>query len=136
MSLNTPTSVLSKRELLRQVRRFLKDKDRGISRSLFADLCGIHKSTLDDVFLYQAIPLTEYIQRRVDKGFKAWKNGEVAIMQNRDTSRFVQYRRDAKPRMGRTMGLQLINNEIKIKLGVSNKADYSQERLDEQLDRG
>lgn len=127
---------LTKRELMRQIRRFLKDQKRGISTKLFAELCGIDRAHLLDVFIYRVHSLTEYIQRRVDKGYKAWQRGEVAIMQNRDNTKFVQYRREAKPRMTRSTSLQMVNGEIKIKVGVINRGDYSAPTLDEQLERG
>jgi hypothetical protein len=72
----------------------------------------------------------------VSKAYHEWKDGEVAIMQNRDTSKFVQYRKESKPVFKRTTGLQVVNGEIKIKLGISNKYDYSGSTLDEQLGRG
>ena len=128
--------TIPKVELLRIIYRFLKDKDRGISIPLFADLCGLSKQTLLDVFVDQTVPLSEYVQRRVSKGYKEWKNGEVAIMQNQDRTRFVQYRKESKPVMTRSTGLQLVNGELKIKLGITNKCDYSQPTLDEQLKRG
>lgn len=127
---------LTKRELMRQVRRFLKDQNRGISTKLFAELCGIDRSHLLDVFIYRVHPLTEYIQRRVDKGFKAWQRGEVAIMQNQDNTRFVAYRKEAKPRLARSTSLQMVNGAIKIKVGIINRGDYSADTLDEQLERG
>ena len=57
-------------------------------------------------------------------------------MQNRDASKFVQYRKEAKPVLQRTNKLEVINGEIKIKLGISKKYDYSGSTLDEQLGRG
>ena len=128
--------VLPKVELKRVVRKFIQDKDRGISLNLFADLCGISKNHLLDVFLYEEEPLTEYVQRRVNKGYFAWQRGEIAIMQNRDRTKFVQYRREAKPVLERTQRLEVINGQIKIKLGITNKHDYSDLTLDEQLKRG
>jgi len=128
--------VLPKRELLRIIKRFIKDQDRGISVKLFAEICGVNKEHLLDVFFYRTQPLTEYMQIRVNKGYQSWLKGEVAVMQNRDKTRFVEYRREAKPRLVRSTGLQLVNGEIKIKIGVSNKGDYSGLSLDETLKRG
>jgi len=130
------TPVMSKRELKTQIKRFLKDKNRGISTNLFAELCGIHRTMLLDVFYYQTVPLSEYIQKRVSKGFTAWKNGEVAVMQNRDKSRFITYRKEPKPIFTRQTGLQVVDGQIKIRTGVVNRADYSQATLAEQLGRG
>ena len=120
-------------ELRRVMKRFLQDKNRGISMPLFADLAGISLSHLKDVFLYETEPLTEYVQRRISKAYTEWKDGEVAIMQNRDNTRFVQYRKEARPTLERTTGLQLVNGEIKIKVGITNRYDYSDLTLDEQL---
>lgn len=128
--------TIPKRELLAIIKRFVKDKNRGISVLLFAELCGVTKRRLLDVFFYRTDVMTEYMQVRVSKGYLAWKNGEVAVMQNRDNTRFVQYRREPKPRMARTTGLQMVNGEIKIKVGISNRADYSGLTLEDTIGRG
>ena len=128
--------VLPKVELKRIIRKFIQDKDRGISLDLFCEICGISQARLRDVFLNEEEPLTEFMQRRVNKAYFAWLNGEIAIMQNRDRTKFVQYRKEAKPVLERTTGLQVVNGEIKLKLGITNKYDYSQPTLDEQLKRG
>jgi hypothetical protein len=119
-----------------EITRFIKDKNRGISLNLFAELCGISKKHFFNVFVYRKDPMTEWTQIRVSKGYNEWKAGNVAVMQNRDTTRFVEYRREPKPRMVRGTGLQMVNGEIKIKVGIRNVADYSQPDLDEQLRRG
>lgn len=129
-------AVIPKKQLLIEVRRFIKDPDRGISLRLFADLCGITKRHLVDVFYYRIHPLTEYIQIRVSKGYLAWKNGEVAIMQNQDKTKFVTYRKVPRQRATPSAGLQVVNGAIKIKLGVRNLGDYSNPDLDEQLKGG
>lgn len=129
-------ATLPKSVLRKTMKRFLLDKNRGISQELFAELCGVSKKILQEVFIYEELPLTEHIQRRVSKGYMEWKNGEVAIMQNRDTSKFVQYRKESKPVLHKTTGLHLVNGEIKIKLGIRNKCDYDSNTLIDELERG
>jgi hypothetical protein len=128
--------AMPKRELRVVMKRFLKDYARGISIPLFADLAGVSLDHLKAVFLYETEPVTEYMQIRVSKAYHAWKNGEIAIMQNKDKSKYLEYRREAKPVMQRTTGLQVINGQIKMKIGISNKYDYSAKPLDEQLGKG
>ena len=123
-------------ELKRIIKRFLKDKDRGISIDLFADLCGLSTSIIKMVFVDETEPMTEYVQRRVSKGYTEYRDGEVAIMKNRDNTKFVQYRKEATPAMQRSTSLQMVNGQIKIKVGITNKYDYSVNSLDEQLERG
>ena len=129
-------NVMPRVELKRVIRKFLTDQDRGISIPLFCEICGVSVKHLRDVFIDESEPLTEYMQRRVNKAYYAWLHGEIAIMQNRDRTKFVQYRKEAKPVLERTTGLQVVNGQIKIKLGITNKYDYSDLTLDEQLKRG
>lgn len=128
--------ALSKYELKRQIFSFLKDEDRGISMNLFAELAGISLTHLKDVFLYQVEPLSEMVQRRVSKAYRSWQNGEVAVMQNKDGSRYIEYRKVPKPLARKSLGLTVTNNGIKIDLGLKPKYDYSGYTLDEQLKRG
>ena len=128
--------TLPKTTLRRAIKRFLQDKNRGISIDLFAQLAGISTSHLKDVFLYESEPMTEYIQRRVSKAYTEWVNGEVAIMQNRNRSKYIEYRREAKPRILPTTGLQMINGKIGIRLGMRNIDDYSQPPLFEGDNNG
>jgi hypothetical protein len=116
------------------MKRFLLDPKRGISKKLFAEVAGISEFHLEDVFQFQTLPLTNYVQVRVSKALKAWQNGEIAIMKNADRTKFVQYRRKPEPVMKRSMGLQLVNGELKINVGIKNKFDYSQPDLKEQFE--
>ena len=125
--------TIPKHELKHIMYNFLSDLDRGISVNLFAEIAGLSPGHIHDVFVYQTEPLTEYVQRRVSKAYKAWVNGEVAIMQNRDNTKFVQYRKEAKPLMQRSLGLKVTNDGIKINLGIKTKYDYSGYTLDDQL---
>ena len=128
--------TLPKALLRKAMKRFLQDKDRGISVELFAQLAGLSKSHIKDVFVYETEPLTEYVQRRVSKAYNEWTSGEVAIMQNRDNSRFVQYRKESKPVMQKKTTLQMVDGKIGLKIGIAPKYDYLTQTLDEQLERG
>jgi len=128
--------TLPKSVLRRAIKRFLLDKNRGISMELFAELAGLSKSHIKDVFLYETEPLTEFVQRRVSKAYTEWTNGDVAIMQNRDKTRFVQYRKESKPVMEKKTSLQVVNGKISLKIGIAPKYDYLTQTLDEQLERG
>ena len=128
--------VIPRVELKRLVRKFILDKDRGISLNLFCEIVGISSQRLKDVVLLEEEPMTEYMQRRISKAYTAWLNGEIAIMQNRDRTKFVQYRKEAKPVLERSQRLEFSNGQIKLKLGITNKYDYSDLTLDEQLKRG
>lgn len=126
-------SILSKSELKKQIRRFLEDKERGISITLFADLCGIDRSYLIDVFLTNKYELSEYVQTRVNRGYEHWKSGRVRVMKRPDNSRYIDYRREPKPPILPQMGLKMTQEGVKISVGMVNRHDYSQPDLKEQL---
>lgn len=125
--------ILPKKELYTVVKRFLDDHDRGISIDLFAELCGLPLTTLKGIFYRHDTPMTERSQIRLSKGYNAWKNGEVRVMQNRDRTRYVEYREKPKPVAVRATGVVVENGKLKIKIGLANPRDYSVKTLDEQL---
>jgi len=125
--------ALSKSELLKQMKRFVADKDRGISIPLFCDLAGMSTAHFRDVFVDEKHPLTETVQRRVNKAYIHWKLGMVRVMKRNDNTRYVDYRREAKPAIMPTMGLKLTSDGIKLRVGMVNRHDYSETDLNEAL---
>lgn len=123
---------LPKNQLKKEIKRFLADKDRGISITLFGELCGISKTTLDDVFTHETEPLSEYIQRRVNKGYADWKAGKVRVMRL-GRKKWVEYRREPVQPLIKTSKLVLTNNGFKVEVGFVNRHDYSKPTLDEQM---
>ena len=116
---------LSKHELKRQIKKFLQDKDRGISVNLFGELCGVTRTHLWDVFILEREPLTETVQTRVNRAYALWKQGYVKVMKNRDNTRFVDFRKVAQPHVMPSTGLKMTSEGIKIRVGMVNRHDYS-----------
>jgi hypothetical protein len=123
---------LSKAQLKAEIKRFIADLDRGISINLFAELCGISKQHLDDVFKYENEPLTEYVQRRVNKGYADWKAGKVKVMRLKG-KKWVEYRKVPTPPLIPASKLVLTSQGFQVKVGFVNRHDYSQPTLDEQM---
>lgn len=124
--------VIPKKELLRAVKALMADHNRGISQELFAELCGVDKRTLQYVFMEEKYPMTEHIQRRVSKGYDAWRNGEVAVME-RYGKKWIEWRKEPKLRMVRGYRLDVKGGEIKLDIGIKNRLDYSDYSLDDKL---
>ena len=127
--------VIPKAELLKLVKRFLADPNRAMSIDLFAELAGLSKNTIVNVFQNETHPMTEITQRRVSKAYKSVVNGEVIVMQNKDKTRFIQYRKEPQLRLVKSNRISLVNGNLKVQLGVVNRNDYSRQNLDEQLRR-
>ena len=128
--------IYPKGELYRMMDRFHKDPKRVISWHFLAEMTGLSEGHLKDVFVNKKHPLTEMIQIRVSYAMRRIEDGEVQIMQNHDRTRFIQYNKENKPKIVRSNGLRVQNGQIRIKLGLRNANDYSDETFDEQLKRG
>lgn len=126
----------TKAELARIMERFHADKKRGISWEHFSNLAGFPQRYLRDIFVYHRSPISDAVQHRVSKAYRSWLRGEVEIMQNRDQSTFVRYKKEARPVMKRGYGLDLVNGEIKLKIGLKNRRDYTYQSFDDKLNRG
>lgn len=124
--------VIPRKELLRAVKALMSDKNRGISQEMFAELCGVDKRTIQYVFMEEKYPMTEMVQRRVSKGYDAWRNGEVAVME-RYGKKWLEWRKEPRKRMVRGYGLTVKNGEIKLDIGIKNRLDYSVYSLDDKL---
>lgn len=124
-------AALSQAELKRQVKKLLLDKERGISVALFAELCGVGVTTLWQTFVLERLPMSENTQRRVNKGYEAWKSGRVKIMKRPDNTRYVDFRKEAAPVLLPSVGIQRTSDGFKLRVGPVNRHDYSQHDLDE-----
>jgi len=116
---------IPKSELLNIMDRFIADKERGISMALFAEMCGINKDFLLDVFQRKTEPLSERTQIRVSRAYHNYKDGYVRIMQNRDRSKFVEYRREPERVVVRSQKIALVDGRLQVKVGLRNPRDYS-----------
>jgi hypothetical protein len=125
--------ALTKQELFRQMKRFVKDRERGISIDLFCRLAGISTVQFYEVFVHRTYPQTEMMQLRVSKAYQQWKEGNVKVMRRKDNTRYVEYRREPQPAMMPGMGLKVTPDGIKIKVGLVNRHDYSEIDLQEAL---
>ena len=124
---------LSAAQLREEIKRFLADKHRGISGKLFADVCGLSLQTLKEVFLQESRHMTYEVQIRVNRAYAAWKAGNIRVMQKPSGVRYVEYRKESKPVILPSMGLQMTPQGLKISVGMKNRHDYSAPSLDQQL---
>ena len=124
-------TVFPKEELKRLVGKLLRDKERGISIQKFADLSGISKDLLQDVFIYEITPMSETTQRRVSAAYQHWVDGRVKIMKRKDQTQYVDYRKIPEPAIFPHMGIVNSPDGFKLSIGPRNRHDYSYPTLDE-----
>lgn len=127
--------ALSKRQMMEVIPAFLRDKRRGISVALFAELCGLNPLHLRDVFLNGKYPLTELVQTRVNRAYEQWIRGDVAIMM-KSGKKYLEFRKQPKPQMVKRRLITYDGSGFKLDLGIRPKSqDYQRPNLDQQLRR-
>jgi hypothetical protein len=125
--------ALSKRQMMEVIPAFLRDKRRGISVALFAELCGLNPLHLRDVFLNGKYPLTELVQTRVNRAYEQWVRGDVAIMM-KSGKKYLEFRKQPKPQMVKRRLITYDGSSFKLDLGIRPKSqDYQRPNLDQQL---
>lgn len=124
--------VIPKAELKLLVKRLLLDKKKVIPTRLFAELCGLSRYHLHETFVLDRRPISEVVQRRVSRAYCLWRDGKVRVMVHYGR-KYLEYRKEPKPIATRGYGLQMTSEGIKLKIGIKNKFDYSDYRLDETM---
>jgi hypothetical protein len=124
--------VIPKKELKDTVKRFLLDKKRGIPSNLFAELCGISRQHLHETFVLDTRTLSETVQRRVSRAYCLWRDGKIRVMVHYGR-KYLEFRKEPKQYATRGYGLQATSEGIKLKIGIRNRLDYSDYRLDETI---
>jgi len=119
------THALSKQQLMKEIKLFFKDKDRGISIELFGELAGLSKLHMEEVFVRETRPLTEYTQKRVNRAYAIWKTGRVKIMRKYSGHRYVDFRKEPEIPLVPHLKIEMVNGQAKVKLGAVNRHDYS-----------
>jgi hypothetical protein len=124
--------VLPKAELKVLVKRLLLDKKKTITTRLFAELCGLSRYHLHETFVLETRPISEVVQRRVSRAYCLWRDGKVRVMVHYGR-KYLEFRKEPKQIAVRGYGLQATSDGIKLKIGIKNRLDYSDYRLDETL---
>lgn len=124
----------TQQELKRIIKRFVADKNRGISVRLFCELAGLTTTHLREVFIHERETLTPIMQQRVARAYERFKRGEVKTM-TQSNKRWVEYRDVPQPKLKRETRLVLTPDGFQIRAAVRLRGDYDQPTLEEQLRR-
>ena len=107
--------------------------DRPMSIELLAQLAGLSDQTIKMVFKYKRMPMSETTQIRMSKALLRLQNGEVEVVQFRDLTRAVRYVKNPRPRIKRSYALTVKDGEIKLKIGLKNRNDFSEPTFEELM---
>jgi predicted ATP-binding protein involved in virulence len=116
---------LSKQELMREMKLFYDDKERGISLRNFCEIAGISERLFVYVFHEKKLPLTEDTQRKVNRAYKHWKEGRIKVMKKRNNETYPDYRKEPHIPYMTVSKLVLTDNGVKINISTQNRHDYA-----------
>jgi hypothetical protein len=123
-----------KKELLEWYRRFLADKDRGIGMDLLTDFTGVSRKTFEEVIKRGNRPMQDWLQSSLSKFAHEWEAGMIEVYQRPNRTKAIRYRREPVLDMRPSVGLQVVDGEIRLNVGMRNRAQYMTPTLKEQLD--
>jgi hypothetical protein len=125
--------VLTKADIYNRVARLRADPNRLISAVMLSELAGISIDTFKNVFVSRETPMSETTQIRMSRALERFEAGEVEVMFGRDKKHFIQIHQKPKPKLKRGYGLTVEGGEIKLKIGIRNRADYSEPTFKELM---
>jgi hypothetical protein len=81
----------------------------------------------------QTSNFTELTQRKLSKALLALERGEAGPRIDILGKKFIGFHPEAKPVLRRSMGLEMTADGFKMKVGITNKYDFSKPRLDDSV---
>lgn len=126
-------TVLTKAEIIRRLEIMRSKRKRGFTMRMLADFAAIGYRHMESITRDGSSTFTELTQRKLSKAILALENGEAGPRMDILGRKFIDYHPKAKPVLRRSMGLEITATGIKMKVGITNKYDFSQPRLDDSL---
>ena len=79
--------------------------------------------------------MSEMVQIRMERALQSLARGELRVMQNKNRTRYIEYRKEPKPEFRPGTRLQFKGNRISLVTGLRNLNDYSQPTLKDDLEK-
>jgi len=124
-------SVLTKEEIIRRISAMRLNRKRGFSMKMFAEFALMDYRHMEAVVRDNKDTFTEFSQRKLSKALLALERGEAGPRIDILGRKFIGFHPKPKPVMKRSMGIERTGDGFKMKLGLTNKYDFSQPRLDD-----
>jgi len=126
-------AIRPKRELLDWFGRFWADTERGISMPLLVEFTGVSQKTFEEVVKRRNRPMQDWVQSALSKFAHEWEAGMIEVYQRPNRTKAIRYRREPKLDMRPSVGLQVVDGQIRLNVGLKNRANYMTPTLKEQL---
>ena len=124
-------TVLTKAEILKRLATMRSNRKRGFTMKMFAEFASMDYRDLESVTRDRTDTFTEVTQRKLSRALLALERGEAGPRIDILGKKFIGFNQKAKPVLRRSMGLTVTDGEFKVRVGLSNKYDFSKPRLDD-----
>lgn len=122
--------ILTKQQIIDRISAMYLNKNRGFTMYHFVDFSDIDYAHFRRVYKQES-PMTESIQRKLSRALIALENGEAGPRRDIAGRKSVGYHRreEQRPAMARSMGLQSVGGEIKMRIGIVNKYSFNHKKI-------
>ena len=124
-------TVLTKEEIIRRLRVMRENRRKGFTMAQFAEFALINYRHMEAVCRNQTDTFTELTQRKLSKALLSLERGEAGPRIDILGKKFIGFHPKAKPVLRRSTTLEQTASGFRIKVGLSNKYDFSKPRLDD-----
>ena len=126
-------TVLTKQDIIRRLEAMRSKRKRGFTMRMFASFAAIGYRHMESITRDGSSTFTELTQRKLSKALLALEKGEAGPRIDILGRKFIDYHQRAKPVLKRAMGIEMTPSGIRMKVGITNKYDFSKPRLDDAL---
>ena len=126
-------TVLTKDEILKRLDAMRSRRKRGFTMRMFAEFACMGYRHLEAVTRDKRDTFTELTQRKLSRALLALETGEAGPRIDILGRKFIAYNKSAKPVLRRSMGIEMTTSGFKMKVGITNKYDFSKPRLDDSV---
>jgi hypothetical protein len=122
--------ILTKQQIIDRISAMYLNKARGFTIYHFVEFVGIDYAHFRRVYK-QELPMTETIQRKISRALTALENGEAGPRMDIAGRKSIGYHRkeEQRPAMARSIGLQNVGGEIKMRIGIVNKYSFNPKKI-------
>lgn len=121
---------LTKEQIIERISAMYLNTKRGFTIYHFVEFADLDYAHFRRVYK-QEVPMTESVQRKLSRALTALENGEAGPRRDIAGRKSLGYHRkeEQRPTMTRSMGLQNVGGEIKMRVGIVNKYSFNNKKI-------
>jgi hypothetical protein len=122
--------ILTKEEIFARIKAMYLNKQRGFKMYHFVEFADFDYRHFRRIYT-EYVPMTELSQRKLSRALLALENGEAGPRMDIAGRKSVGYHRkeEQRPTMARSIGLQNVGGEFRMRVGIVNKYTFNNKKI-------